>query len=101
MRMAASGLPAEPAVVARWLYRFGTVPRGPAMDRDFGPDDEPMAVLGMTMGGGARRLLEEAYVAASHQGWYSFARMSTRTQIAAVCKLYVSPRPEALADAFP
>lgn len=100
--MAARGFRTESAVVvAQWLYRFGTVPRGPAIDRDFGPADDPMAVLGMTVGGGPRRLLETAYEAISLQGWYSFARMPARVQIAAVCKLYVSPRPESLADAFP
>ena len=101
LRMAASGLSEDPAVVAQWLYRFGTVPRGSAIDRDFGPDDDPMAVLGMTLGGGARRLLETAYEATSLSGWYSFSHTATPVQVAAVCKLYVSPRPEALADAFP
>jgi hypothetical protein len=99
--MAANGPWTEPADVARWLYRFGTVPRGPAIDRDFGPDDDPMAVLGLTVAGGTRRRLETAYEATSLQGWYSFARTPVNAQIAAVCKLYVSPRPEALADAFP
>jgi len=99
--MAASGSLEEPAVVAPWLYRFGTVPRGPAMDRDFGPDDDPMAVLGMTVGGGSRRLLEAAYEASSLPGWYSFARTPGHVQLSAACKLYVSPRPEALAAAFP
>ncbi len=99
--MAASGLSQDPEVVAHWLYRFGTVPRGPAIDRDFGPDDDPMAVLGMTVGGVARRRLETAYDATSYSGWYSFARTSTRVQLSAACKLYVSPRPEALAEAFP
>ena len=99
--MAASGLSEDPGVVAQWLYRFGTVPRGPAIDRDFGPDDDPMAVLGMTVGGSARRVLETAYEATSLSGWYSFARTTAPVQFAAACKLYVSPRPEALADAFP
>ena len=99
--MVASGLPEEAGAVAQWLYRFGTVPRGPAIDRDFGPDDDPMAVLGMTVGGGARRLLETAYEATSLSGWYSFARAPCRALFAAACKLYVSPRPEALAGAFP
>lgn len=101
LRMAARGLSEEPGIVARWLYRFGTVPRGPAIDRDFGPDDDPMAVLGMTVGGNVRRLLETAYEATSLSGWYSFARTPARLQFAPACKLYVSPRPEALADAFP
>jgi hypothetical protein len=99
--MAAGGLRAEAPVVAQWLYRFGTLPRGPAIDRDFGPDDDPMAVLGMTVGGGVRRLLESAYEASSQHGWYSFARTPVRAQVKAVCKLYVSPRPESLAYAFP
>jgi len=101
LRMAASGLPEEPGIVAQWLYRFGTVPRGLAIDRDFGPDDDPMAVLGMTVGDNVRRLLETAYEATSLSGWYSFARTPTQLQFAPACKLYVSPRPEALADAFP
>ena len=101
LRMAASGFLKEPAAVAQWLYRFGTVPRGPAIDRDFGPDDDPMAVLGMTIGGVARRRLESAYDATTLSGWYSFARTTAQSPLAPVCKLYVSPRPEALADAFP
>src|SRR4051812_13695112 len=99
--MAASTSSTEPAEVAHWLYRFGTVPRGPAVDRDFGPDDDPMTVLGLTVGGTARRRLEAAYEATSFSGWYSFARSASQPQLVAACKLYVSPRPEALADAFP
>jgi hypothetical protein len=101
LRMAASGLPEDTDVVAHWLYHFGTLPRGPAIDRDFGPDDDPMAVLGLTVGGRARRLLETAYEATSLPGWYSFAGTAAQVQLAAACKLYISPTPEALADAFP
>jgi len=99
--MAARGVSADPGGIAHWLYRFGTVPRGPAIDRDFGPDDDPMAVLGMTAGGATRRLLESAYEPSSLPGWYSFARIGVPVQLTAACKLYVSPRPEALAEAFP
>ncbi len=101
LRMAAAAAPAEPAVVARWLYRFGTLPRGPAVERNFGSDDEPMAVLGLTVGGRARRTLEAAYEATSFQGWISFSISPARTDFRAACKLYISPRPEALAHAFP
>jgi hypothetical protein len=72
-----------------------------AFDRDFGVDDDPLAVLGMTVGGGTRRLLETAYEATSIDGWYSFTREPVRARIVAACKLYVSPRPESLVDAFP
>jgi hypothetical protein len=101
LRMAASGFSLEPEVVARWLYRFGTLPHGPEMDHDFGPDDDPMIVLAMTVGGSARRLLEAKYDATSLTGWYCFTRTGAPGQLTAACKLYVSPRPEALADAFP
>ncbi len=101
LRMAASGSLEEPGRVAQWLYRFGTIPRGPAIERDFGPDDDPMAMLGMTVGGRVRRQMESSYEATSLSGWYSFARHIGGVQVVAACKLYVSPRPEALADAFP
>jgi hypothetical protein len=101
IRMAASGPRTEHSALAQWLYRFGTLPRGPAVERDFGLDDEPMAVLGMAVGDVARRRLETKYIAASGPGWVSFAGASTASPGAAACKLYVSPRPEALADAFP
>jgi hypothetical protein len=55
----------------------------------------------MTVGGRARRLLEGAYDATSYPGWYSFAWASGPARIASVCKLYVSPRPESMPDAFP
>jgi hypothetical protein len=101
LRMAAGGISEVPAVVAHWLYRFGTVPRGPAVDRDFGPDDDPMAVLGLTARGAVRRRLEAVYEATSLSGWFSFVHTTAVTPLSPVCKLYVSPRPEALADAFP
>jgi hypothetical protein len=100
LHMAACDAPDDPAVLAHWLYRFGSVPRGPAIDRDFGLDDEPMCALGLTIGGAARRILESAYEASTLQGWYSFARSAEPAQLAAACKLYVSPRPQALPDAF-
>lgn len=101
IRMAAGGVGDEAATVAQWLYHFGTLPRSPAIDRDFGPDDDPMAVLGMTVGGRARRLLEASFDASSLTGWYSFARTGAPLQLTSACKLYVSPAPAALADAFP
>lgn len=98
--MAARGGPFEPAVLARWLYRFGSLPRTAAHARDFGPDDEPLAVLGLSVGGAVRRRLEAAYEASTLTGWYSFARAGQPMQSTAACKLYVSPLPEALPDAF-
>jgi hypothetical protein len=45
--------------------------------------------------------MEAAYDATTLPGWYAFSRRHTPVQLTAACKLYVSPRPEALADAFP
>lgn len=101
VRMAAAAAPAESSVAARWLYRFGTAPRTSAIERDFGADDEPMAVLGLTIGGRARRALGTDFEATSVAGWISFSRAPAAAQIRSVCKLYVSPRPEALAEAIP
>jgi hypothetical protein len=99
--MAASARWTDPAVLAQWLYHFGTLPRSPAIDRDFGPDDDPIAVFGMTARAATRRLLENWYEPSSLPGWYSFARTPVGEQTDALSKLYVSPRPEALSDAFP
>jgi hypothetical protein len=101
LRMAAAGLPTDPDIVARWLYRFGTHPHGLAIERDFGLDDEPMIVLGLTAGGRSRRCLDAAYEASTHQGWISFARAASAADPVPRYKLYVSPRPDALARAFP
>lgn len=101
IRLAASASWTEPVVVENWLYRFGTVPLGPVVERDFGAGDGPLAVLGLSMGSRTRRVLEAAYEATSLEGWYSFARSPARSKMVAACKLYVSPRPEALVDSFP
>lgn len=101
LHMAASRSQEEPRVLAHWLYRFGAAPRGPDIERNFGPDDDPMAVLGLTIGGTARRSLENGYQATSHPGWFSFARAPMSEPSGLRHKLYVSPLPAALAEAFP
>lgn len=100
LEMVARDEPSEPVRVARWLYRYGSLPRTAAHERDFGPDDEPLAVLGLSGGGAVRRRLEQAYEANSLAGWYSFTRAGQPMQWTAACKLYVSPLPQALPDAF-
>ncbi len=101
IRLAASIFWTEPALAEHWLYRFGTMPRGSAVERDFGAGDGPIAVFGLSPGSRTRRMLEAAYEATSLEGWYSFARRPARAKMVAACKLYVSPRPEALVDSFP
>lgn len=101
IRLAASVFWTEPALLEHWLYRFGTVPLGPAAERDFGGGDDPIAVLGLSPGSRTRRMLEATYEATPIEGWYSFARRPARAKMVAACKLYVSPKPEALVDSFP
>jgi hypothetical protein len=60
-----------------------------------------MAVLGLTPGGQTRERLETAYEATTYPGWLGFARTPTSVETPAAYKLYVSPRTEALAVAFP
>jgi hypothetical protein len=91
----------ETARIARWLYQYGSLPRGPTIELDFGPGDDPMAVLDLTFGGVARRKLEAAYEATTYPGWLGFALTPMPVLIQAACKLYVSPRPDALVTAFP
>jgi hypothetical protein len=98
----AAALPTiEMARIARCLYHYGSLPRGPSIELNFGPGDDSMAVLGLTRGGVARRKLAAVYEATTYPGWLSFALIPTPVLMQAACKLYVSPRPEALATAFP
>ena len=92
---------ADAADAARWLYRYGTVPCTDVIVRDFGAGDEPMAVLGLASTGSARRRLAESYDGATYPGWLSFSHHAAGDRPHAGFKLYVSPRPEALAAAFP
>jgi len=87
--------------LARWLYQFGTVPRGPEVERNFGHGDDAMGVLGLTPGGAARVLLEETYEVTTFPGWLSFTSELAPIVEQAAFKLYVSPHPTALATAFP
>lgn len=99
----AAELPGRDAArLARWLYRFGTAPRTPEAERDFGPGDDPVAVLGLVPGAPARMGLEAAFEATTHTGWIGFGRGKPPAAGApGSCKLYVSPAPAALATAFP
>lgn len=87
--------------LARWLYRFGTLPCGADLEQDLGPGDDPLAILGLVAGASARRQLERTYEATTYPGWIGFARRPDFSASPAACKLYVSPRPESLPAAFP
>lgn len=98
----ATALPTtDPTRIARWLYHYGSIPRGPLIEQNFGIGDDTMAVLGLTLGDVSRRTLEAAYEASTYPGWFSFALTPSPVLTQAACKLYISPMPEALASAFP
>jgi len=87
--------------IARRLYSYGSIPRGPRFDLDFGAGDEPLAVLDLTPGSTTRVRLARDYAASSHPGWFGFGRLGRKAGPDPGFKLYISPRPEALAAAFP
>lgn len=100
LRTIAHGTVTDRAVVAQRLYRVGTAPRTAAAERDLGPEDDPMGVLGLCTGGLARRRLDREYAPTVITGWYAFTRLPLDTAAVTACKLYVSPRPDATGDAF-
>lgn len=100
LRTTAQGAVTDRAVVAQRLYRFGTTPRTAAAERDLGPEDDPMGVLGLCMGGATRRRLDREYAPTVITGWYAFTRLPLDTAAVTACKLYVSPRPDAIGEAF-
>ena len=101
LHLAASLKGAETQQLARWLYRYGTMPRSRDLQQNFGHGDDAMAVLGLTPGGTAREILEQFYEATTFPGWLSFAYDGVTVTGQAACKLYISPKPAALAKAFP
>jgi hypothetical protein len=87
--------------IARRLYAYGATPFDREAELAFGPGDNPLNVLGLAPGGAARARLAQDYEATTYPGWIGFNRLGRPVRDAPDCKLYVSPRPQALADAFP
>lgn len=88
-------------LIARRLYSYGAAPFGRDAELAFGPGDNALSVLGLAPAGAVRELLAQPYEASTLPGWISFSRVGRKADDAPACKLYVSPRPEALAHAFP
>jgi hypothetical protein len=92
----------DAALLARRLYGFGAVPRGPRWDLLIGGADA-IGLLGINPEGRVRQLLAGNYQASTHPNWLSWSlhpeHEHRRPDLP--CKLYVSPRPEALARCFP
>jgi hypothetical protein len=88
--------------LARRLYTFGTIPRGPRWELLIGGADG-IALLGLHREGRTRQNLARSYQASTHPNWLSWAMEAEhgRQRPELPYKLYVSPRPEALARCFP
>lgn len=87
--------------LARWLYRYGCLPYLPSSELDYKSDDNPMTVLALSSGCTTHQILKTAYEATTHADWVFFSLASAPIPKEAACKLYVSPQPVALAEAFP
>jgi hypothetical protein len=93
---------ADVPVLAHRLYGFGAIPRHARWDLLLDSADDVVGLLGLSRGGHAHRLLCGDYEAATDPHWLSWARLGEQSrQPAPLYKLYISPRPEALVDAFP
>lgn len=93
---------ADVGVLSRRLYGFGTIPRSPRWERLVGPADDTAAMLGLAPGGRAQRALDD-YEGMINAGWLAWSRRveGDLTRPTLPFKLYVSPRPESLAECLP
>ena len=81
------------------LYGYGVVPRSPRWDRVLGGPDDTLAVIGATAGGPAAAALS-GYEAMVNPSWVAWS-LDTSVRPELPYKLYVSPLPGHVADAFP
>jgi hypothetical protein len=93
---------ADVGVLSRRLYGYGAVPRSPRWDGLVGLADDTAGLLGLGPGGRSRRMAGD-YEAVANPNWLAWSRgpEDTGPRPELPFKLYVSPRPEALAECFP
>jgi hypothetical protein len=95
--------------LAARLYRYNTIPLSPAWQQCW-PDAPAVAQsLGIQAGGAQRAYLDRYWIATGtggyESGWLSWRirsqTQSKRSSVDLPFKLYISPRPEVLADVWP
>lgn len=95
----------DPQQLSAWLYAYNTIPVGPRWARRLRSRHAVGDWLGAGLSSSTRRLLDDHYMQATRSGWSSWEHRSTRIDFGdadqPTFKVYVSPRPEALGDAFP
>lgn len=95
----------DPSLLAWRLYSFNRQPLTPAWRRRLPTAAAVERYLGIDRGGASRRALDGAWSSLSLEGWLSWQNRSRTVETVgrsggATWKLYVSPRPEALAESF-
>jgi hypothetical protein len=89
------------------LYFYNRVPLTPSWKRRFPTSDAVAAHLGIDSSGANRRILESGWYrtkpSSQFDGWFHWQSRTERmpeSEVRQSYKLYVSPRPEVIADAF-
>jgi hypothetical protein len=94
----------DPALLAWRLYSYNRQPLTPDWKRRLADAAAVERHLGIDSGGGHRKLLDSAWSPLTMDGWLSWrarAQSGDRGRAGGpTWKLYVSPRPEALAESF-
>lgn len=91
----------DPATLTTALYLYNRIPASPFWKARFPSRDAVLSHLGADRGP-LRALLEREWVASTFDGWLSWSPKHPvgRTGDDVTYKLYVSPRPERIRDAF-
>lgn len=100
----ATSVPIEdPARLSAWIYGFNTIPLGPAWLRRLCSAERLLELLELQEGGRNQRRLAADFVSSPHAAWHGWARRDGEAPGAGGhlgYKLYVSPHPRALVEAF-
>jgi hypothetical protein len=85
------------------LYNFGRLPATPEWRRTIPTSAALLAYVGIDSGGQAAAQLPRDWVMTARDGWVHWASRTAETSLQparGICKLYVSPQPSCLAEAF-
>lgn len=93
----------DPAVLSAWIYGYNAVPLGPAWSRRLADEDGVEHTLGLHGTGAVRSLLAPDYIEVWRPAWKAWHLRDSRSADGSLhlpYKLYVSPHPSALIEAF-
>ncbi len=93
----------DPERLSSWLYSYNALPASPAWARRLGRRERLDDALGLSSSGPAREILDTAYVCEDLPSWRSWRLEAGGPRVdidQPSYKLYVSPHPDALGEAF-